>query len=62
MNGYQAQQYYGYYPAQYEPLGPLTAGMISFLLWIALIAWAISLVRRAIKGEPVEPPPYYPPT
>lgn len=61
MNEYQPQQYYGYYPAQYVPMGPVTTGIMTAVMVIALIAWAISLIRRAIKGEPVEPPSYYPP-
>lgn len=61
MNEYQPQQYYGYYSAQYDPMAVFTAGMISFILWTAIIAWGISMVRKAIKGEPVEPPVYYPP-
>lgn len=54
MNGYQPQQYYVYYPAQYEPMW--TTGLINFIVVIALGAWAISLVRKAIKGEEVEYP------
>lgn len=61
MNDYQPQQYYGYYPAQYHPMGLLTT-LMGVVMFIAMMAWAISLVRRAIRGEPVEPPLYYPPT
>jgi len=60
MNEYQPQQYYGYYPARYGPAGVL-ATLMGVAMFIAMMAWAISLVRKAIVGEPVEPPPYYPP-
>jgi len=56
MNEYQPQQYYVYYPAQYDPMAGFTAGLMSFIIFIALGAWAISLVRKAIKGEEVEYP------
>ena len=56
MNEYQPQQYYGYYPAQYDPMAGFTAGLVSFIIVIALGAWAISLVRKAIIGEEVEYP------
>lgn len=52
------QQYYGYYPYQYEPMfwAALVAGIIDFIILIALGAWAFSLVRKALKGEEVEIP------
>ena len=65
MSGYQPQQYYGYYPAQYDPMCVLST-LIGVAMMIAMFAWAFSMVRKAIVGEPVEPPvaapPYYPPT
>jgi len=55
---YQPQQYYGYYPAQYEPQfwQALVAGVIDLVIMIALGAWALSLVKKALKGEEVELP------
>lgn len=58
MNEYQPQQYYGYYPAQYEPAwlaGAMAVGM-KLIILMALSAWAISLVRKAVAGEEVEYP------
>ena len=50
------QQYYGYYPAQYQPQfwQALVAGVIDIVIIIALGAWALSLVKKAVKGEEVE--------
>ncbi len=59
MNEYQAQRHYGYYPAQYDPMGLLST-LMGVAMMIAMFAWAFSLVRKAIVGEPVEPP-YEPP-
>ena len=55
---YQPQQYYGYYPAQYELQfwQALVAGVIDLVIMIALGAWALSLVKKALKGEEVELP------
>jgi hypothetical protein len=53
---YLPQQYYGYYPAQYQPQfwQALVAGVIDIVIIIALGAWALSLVKKAMKGEEVE--------
>ena len=53
---YLPQQYYGYYPAQYQPQfwQALVAGVIDIVIIIALGAWALSLVKKAVKGEEVE--------
>jgi len=55
---YQPQQYYGYYPAEYQPQfwQALVAGVIDLVIMIALGAWALSLVKKALKGEEVELP------
>ncbi|MBN1188952.1 MAG: cytosine permease [Dehalococcoidales bacterium] len=52
---YQPQQY-GYYPTGYEPQfwQVLIGGIIDVVMLIALGAWALSLVRKAIKGEEVD--------
>ena len=53
---YLPQQYYGYYPAQYQPQfwQALVAGVIDIVIIVALGAWALSLVKKAVKGEEVE--------
>jgi len=53
---YQPQQYYSYYPADYQPQfwQALVAGVIDIVIMIALGAWALSLVKKALKGEEVE--------
>ena len=58
MNDYQPQQYYGYYPTQYQPMfwQGLFTGLIGIAILVAMGAWALSLVRKAIKGEEVEFP------
>ena len=50
------QQYYGYYPAEYQPVfwQALIAGAIDFIILIALGAWAFSLVKKSLRGEEVE--------
>jgi len=55
---YQPQQYYGYYPAEYQPQfwQALVGGVIDLVIMIALGAWALSLVKKALKGEEVELP------
>jgi len=55
---YQPQQYYSYYPAEYQPQfwQALVAGVIDLVIMIALGAWALSLVKKALKGEEVELP------
>jgi len=58
MNDYQPQQYYGYYPAQYQPMfwQALFTGLIGIAILVAMGAWALSLVRKAVRGEEVEFP------
>jgi hypothetical protein len=53
---YQPQQYYNYYPAEYQPQfwQALVAGVIDVVIMVALGAWALSLVKKAFKGEEVE--------
>ena len=53
---YQPQQYYNYYPAEYQPQfwQALVAGVIDIVIMVALGAWALSLVKKALKGEEVE--------
>jgi hypothetical protein len=53
---YQPQQYYSYYPADYQPQfwQALVAGVIDIVIMIALGAWALSLVKKAFKGEEVK--------
>jgi len=53
---YLPQQYYGYSPAEYEPQfwQVLVAGVIDIVIMVALGAWALSLVKKALKGEEVE--------
>ena len=53
------QQYDGYYaPAEYRVMfwQALIAGLMDILMLMALGAWALSLVRKVIKGEEVEFP------
>ena len=58
MNEYQPEQYYGYYPAQYQPMlwQSMFNGLVGIAILVAMGAWALSLVRKAIKGEEVEFP------
>jgi len=53
---YLPQQYYNYYPAEYQPQfwQGLVAGVIDIVIMVALGAWALSLVKKALKGEEVE--------
>jgi len=52
---YQPQQYY-YYPAEYQPQfwPAIVAGVMDIAIMIALGAWALSLVKKALRGEEVE--------
>ena len=58
MNEYQPQQDYGYYPVEYRPQFWQAAfsGLIGIAILVAMGAWALSLVRKAVKGEEVEFP------
>ena len=52
------QEYYGYYPSQYQPMfweAAFTA-LIGIAILVAVGAWAFSLVKKAFKGEEVEFP------
>jgi len=53
---YQPQQYYSYYPTEYQPQfwQAIVAGVIDIVIMIALGAWALSLVKKALKGEEVD--------
>lgn len=53
---YLPQQYYYYYPAEYQPLfwQALIAGVMDILILVALGAWALSLAKKAFKGEEVK--------
>ena len=53
---YQPQQYYSYYPAEYQPQfwQALVAGVIDIVIMIALGAWALSLAKKAFRGEEVD--------
>ena len=50
------QQYYGYYPAQYQPQfwQVIVGGAMDIVIMVALGAWALSLVKKAFRGEEVE--------
>ena len=62
MNGYPPQQYAGYspgyYPADYQPAFWQAAysALIGVAILVAMGAWALSLVRKAVRGEEVEFP------
>ncbi len=58
MSNYLPQQYYEYYPAEYQPQFWQAAfsGIVSMAMLVAVGAWAFSLVRKAVKGEEVEYP------
>ena len=53
---YLPQQYYYYYPAEYQPQfwQALVAGVIDIVIMIALGAWALSLAKKAFRGEEVD--------
>ena len=53
---YQPQQYYNYYPAEYQPQfwQAFVAGVIDIVIMIALGAWALSLAKKAFRGEEVD--------
>ena len=55
---YLPQQYYYYYPVEYQPQfwQAIVAGVIDIAIMIALGAWALSLVKKAFRGEEVELP------
>ena len=57
MNEYQPQQYYGY-PTQYQTMfwQSVFTGLVGIAILVAMGAWSLSLVRKAIKGEEVEFP------
>ena len=58
MSNYVPQQYYGNNPAEYQPQFWQAAfsGLVGMAMLIAIGAWALSLVRKAVKGEEVEFP------
>jgi hypothetical protein len=54
---YQPQQYYYYHPAEsYQPQfwQAIVAGAIDIAIMVAVGAWALSLVKKAFRGEEVE--------
>ena len=55
---YLPQDYYEYYPAEYQPQfwQAVVSGLINIAMLIAVGAWVLSLVRKAVKGEEVEFP------
>ena len=57
MNSYLPQQYYGYYP-QYQPMfwQAAFAVLLDIIILVTMGAWALSLVKKALKGEEVELP------
>jgi len=56
MNGYPHE--YDFYPETYQPLlwQSAMSAIVGVAIAIALGAWALSLVRKAFKGEEVEFP------
>jgi len=58
MNEEYYPRQYGYYPAQYQPMfwQAIFTGLMGIAILVAMGAWALSLVRKAIKGEEVEFP------
>jgi len=58
MNDYNPEEYYGYYPVQYQPMfwQALFTGLVGIAILVAMGAWALSLVRKAFRGEEVEFP------
>ena len=53
---YLPQQYDGYYPTGYQPQvwQVIVGGVIDIAIMIAFGAWALSLVKKAFKGEEVK--------
>jgi hypothetical protein len=53
---YKPQEYYYYYPTEYQPQfwQALIAGAMDILILVALGAWALSLVKKSFKGEEVK--------
>lgn len=59
MNQYP-QQYYGYYPAGYvyypEQWQTIFSILVGIPIVIAMGAWALSIAKKAFRGEEVEFP------
>ncbi|MCL0076485.1 hypothetical protein M1O12_00375 [Dehalococcoidia bacterium] len=57
MNGYPPQHYY-YYPAEYQPLlfSQLIGFLVNAVIVIGLASTAITMIRKVLAGEEVEPP------
>ena len=55
---YLPQQYYYYSLTEYQPQfwQAIVAGVIDIAIMIALGAWALSLAKKAFRGEEVELP------
>lgn len=60
MNQYPQQYYQQYtlYPAQYQALQwqGIMGALMGVVMLVAMSAWALSLVRKAFRGEQVEFP------
>ena len=58
MSNYLPQQYYEYYPTEYQPQfwQAVFSGLVNIAILIAVGAWALSLARKAVKGDEVEFP------
>ena len=58
MSQYPQEYNYGYSPAQYQAMQ--WQGLLGTLMGVAILvamgAWALSLVKKAIKGEEVKYP------
>jgi hypothetical protein len=50
------QEYYSYYPNQYQPAfwQALIAGIVDLIIIAAMAAWAFSLIKKSLKGEEVK--------
>ena len=55
---YLPQQYYGYYPADYQSQQwqGIIGTLMGVVMLIAMGAWALSLVKKSFKGEEVKFP------
>ena len=52
------QEYYDYYPAQYQVVQwqGILGTLMGIVILVAMGAWALSLVKKAFKGEEVKFP------
>jgi len=58
MIEYQPQPYYSPYQAELQPMFWQAAfsGLIGIAILVAMGAWSLSLVKKAVRGEEVEFP------